>query len=176
MLLLAAVALGGCGDTYQVAARIDGESISFEELEATADRWAENPDFLLAVLGDVPVEAGQGRADQQLVLAIVGIRAQSVAAARALESSGQEVPADLTDGLRTELDTIGPEFSDAEKDEIVALFGPIIQLSQLGGFLPLPEDEVYVSPRLGRYDAATGSIAAPEGPVAPPSDFDFTGA
>lgn len=171
-LLVVGLLLASCGDTYQVAARIAGEEIGFDELEQRAEAWNANPEFVRAVIGTEPPDAGSGRANPELVLTILRLEVQSLAARRALADAGAEVDPQLREQLLSELGTIAPDLDDATREEIVSLFAPVIQLSG-GGFEPLPADDVYISPRLGSYDPSVGDVVGPAGPRPAPADVSF---
>ena len=169
-LLVAGLILASCGDTYQVAARIAGEEIGFDELEERAEAWVANPDFVRAVIGVEPTEPGSGRVDQGVVLTILSLEVRSTAARRALGEAGMEVDPALRQQLLAELETIAAEFDAATREEVVDLFAPLIQLQQQQ-VRPLPADDVYISPRLGSYDSTLGDVLGPAGPVAAPGEL-----
>lgn len=174
LLALATFVLAGCGDTYQVAARIADQEYGYDELEARVESWTANPNFVSAITGGyVPTDPGSGRIDQTVVLTILGLAASSEAAQQFLDANDIEIDPLIVQQLSDQLPELAPEFDEADSEWVVDLYAPLVQASEVGAdYPPLPADEVYISSRLGSYDSANGAVTPPDGPQVSIGTFD----
>lgn len=173
LLVPAAILLTGCGDSYQVAARVGQLELSHDDVADEAAAWGNNGELMGQLgIGSPPDE---GAVPQLIVTEILNLHIQGELARMATEEMADvgDGPAQLREIRASVENDFGPLFVDFDEALADRIFTDITYLQFLSfvGGAPTGAD-VYVSPRYGTTDA-NNVVQAPTGAVAGSSPNAF---
>lgn len=174
LLLLAGAFLGACGDTYQVAVRVGDAELTHAELGDEVEAWSASPE-LMTQLGVTPA-GPDSPPPQQVANEVLNLLVQAeltrIAFGDLLDSPEASATLDAERAnVEQSLAPLFGTFPDAVRD---ATYERIVLVRLGSGSSPAnPDVDVYLSPRYGDYDPATGFVEPPEGPTPQPGALTF---
>ena len=165
--------LGGCGDSYQVAASVGDLELSHDDLAEEAEAWGNNDDLMFQL--DIPEAPDPGAVPQLIISEILNLHIQGELARLATEEAATagDGPAQLEE-IRAAVETdFGPLFADFDEELADQIYTDItyLQFLQFAGGTPTDVD-LYVSPRYGTTDA-NNVVQSPLGASPDPSPHVF---